>query len=174
MAEPYVVDRGEVLGSGRPLGRLNFKIFPGPEDWSMLPKQITFLGHSFTNLSQDEDEPIRDFPYVGKHIAKVRRLYDFRDDAAVETYLEENPFLIQVLFEAYDKIREYFGFRSRIVLKISRDPEVRGDGQLFVLIQTRLRPKAARTLLSVLSQEWWHDKYPSTKGNMTISLEYLK
>lgn len=169
----YVADRGDFLKPVGLFSGLGFKIIPGPEDWSELPAWRTSSAH-FLDSSEDEHESITYFPSAGQHIAKLRRLYEFREDAEIEAFLEEHPSMIQVLLGAYDKIREYFGFRSRIVLKISRDPEARGDGQLFVLIQTRLRPKAARTLLSVLSQEWWHDKYPSTEGNMTISLEYLK
>ena len=152
----------------------NFKETRAREEWPASPIRYVHSGSYFADHGEVEDELANIAPPAGEHIAKLRRLYDFRSDAAVEAFLEENPHLIQVLLGAYDRVRKYFGWGTRLVLKVSSDLEARGDGQLFVQIRTKLRPKEARTLLSALRQEWWHGVYSATKGKMTIGLEYLK
>lgn len=170
----YVADRQEYRKPKRVPRTPSFRLALAGEEWPAPPIRYMRAGRSFADHGEEEGKFADVVPSTGEYIARLRRLYDFRSDAAVEAFLEENPHLVQVLLGAYDRIRKYFGWGTRLVLKVSRDPEAREAGQLFVQIQTKLRPKAARTLLSVLDQEWWHGVYPTTKGNMTIGLEYLK
>lgn len=114
------------------------------------------------NLSQENE-----------HSSRLRRRYEFKGDTAVEDFLKENPFLVRLLFDAYDRIREYFGPGTRLALEVISDPEAEEERELFLFIQTRLPPKAARTLLAVLDREWWLDAMLDAKGEMTISLEYV-
>jgi hypothetical protein len=123
--------------------------------------------------TDDKEMFVGGAPLTDGFISLLRRRYDFRDELTVETFLREHRFLGDLLFDAYEAMREYFPPGTRAALKVSIDPEARGDGQLFVLIQTKLRPRAARTFLSVLDQEWWQGMFPETEGKMTISLEYL-
>lgn len=111
----------------------------------------------------------------GRVIRKLHRLYEFRgvrEGLAVENFLQENSFLGSLLFEAYEEVRNHFGFGVRIALEIVADPEAQEDQQLFVVIRTKFPPKAARVLLSGLDQDWWLDALLKAQGKMGISLEY--
>lgn len=129
---------------------------------------------SFVGQEEDKYEIYELVSYLGESIGRLRRLYEFRNDVAVETFLQERPLLIQLLFNAYMKIREYFGPTSRLVLTVVADPEEQEERELFLFIQTELRPTAARTLLAELDREWWIDAMLDAKGEMNISLEYVR
>lgn len=136
--------------------------------------QYVHAGPPFAGHGQDEDESTDIFLYPGEPIARLRRLYEFRNEVAVEGFLEERPFLIQVLFNAYKKIRQYFDPGSQLSLTVVADPEAQEERELFLFIQTGLHPRAAQTLLAELDREWWLDAILDAKGEMTIGLEYRR
>jgi hypothetical protein len=103
-------------------------------------------------------------------ISELSSLYEFRDDL-VEGFLEENPSLGSLLFEAYKIIPDYFGSEVETALEVVADPEAPGDRELFVVIRTELPPMKARALLSELDQGWWRDVSPVAEGKMEFALE---
>jgi hypothetical protein len=103
-------------------------------------------------------------------ISELRRLYKFRDDL-VESFLEENPSLGSLLFEAYKIIPDHFGSEVETALEVVADPEAPEDRELFVVIRTELPPMKARALLSELDQGWWRDVSPVAEGKMEFALE---
>ncbi len=119
-----------------------------------------------------EDEPIN-IAFIPEGLLSIlRRWYEFRDEAAVADFLQENSFLIPVLFSAHKKIRDNFlDPKTRIILEIVSDPEAPGDQELFAVIRTRFQPKIARTLLSELDREWWRGVLPTTQGKMELDVE---
>ncbi len=122
---------------------------------------------------RNDDESTDIVFYTDGRISRLRKRYEFRGGAAIENFLEDHSFLIQPLSEAYRRIREYFGPKARLALKVVNDPEAQQDPELFVFIQTGLRPRAARTLLAELDRDWWREAFPNTRGKLTIGLEYV-
>jgi hypothetical protein len=168
----YVADRQRHLRPRTPTVP-NFREMPSREGW---PAPVIHHGTSglvFADHWEDEDEYADVVLYVDEIVGRLRKLYEFRDSAAVEAFLEEKPFLIRLLFNAYGKIREYFPPGSRLVLKVVADPEAQEERELFVFIQTKLPPRAARPLLAELDREWWLDAMLDARGQMTIGLEYV-
>lgn len=106
---------------------------------------------------------------------ELQRIYDFRDSATVVEFLRDRGSLSlgAVLLEAQERIRDYFGYGTRPALKVVTDPEARNEQHLFVVIRTKLRPKAARTILAELDREWWQGVFLATEGKLTINLEYI-
>ncbi len=129
-----------------------------------------------TDYSGNEDEPGDVIP-LPRHpeglIRSLRRRYEFRDNEAVREFLTENPFLIQLLFRAYKEIRGILGSSPRLALRVVADPEALEERELFLYIQTKLHPRAARPLLDELSRKWWLDAMLDAQGEMNISLEYV-
>lgn len=138
----------------------------GDEDW------YVFSGFNLTGSGGDEDEPAGVVSYSDGLIGRLRKRYLFRD-AAVRGFLEEHRFLIQLLFTAHKKIRGYFP-GSQLVLAVIADPEAQEQRELFVFIQTKLPPKAARPLLAAFRREWWLSAMLDAKGEMNIGLEYIR
>lgn len=130
-------------------------------------------GPGFGGYGGNGDKPGDVIPYPERLITILRRRYAFRDLSAVKGFLEEHPFLIQVLFTAYKEIRDVFGPGPRLALRVVADPEALEERELFLFIQTTLHPRAARPLLDELSRKWWLDAMLDAKGEMNISLEYV-
>ncbi len=143
------------------------------EDWQVAAGRHTPADPYFASYGKNEDEPADIVFYTDGRISRLRRRYEFRGGTAVEVFLEDHRFLIQPLSDAYYRIREYFGPRAGLALKVARDPEARQDTELFVFIQTGLSPRAARTLLAELDRDWWQGAFPNTQGKLTVGLEYV-
>lgn len=170
----YLADRQTYLKPSRVRRAPNFKETPGFEDW-FAPDEVHRLtsGLAFINDREDENELVYVVPDANEYVGRLRKLYEFGNYAAVKAFLEENPFLIHLLFVAYDKIRDYFA-SSRLVLKVIADPEAQEERELFVFIQTKLPPKVARPLLAEFDREWWLNAMLAAKGEMNISLQYVR
>lgn len=120
-----------------------------------------------------EDDPVG-VPFVSDGLIRsLRRRYEFRNDEAIREFLKEKPFLLHLLFDAYKEIREYFA-APHLVLEVIADPEAQEERELFVFIQTKLSPRAARPLLAEFDREWWIDAMLEARGEMNISLRYVR
>jgi hypothetical protein len=103
----------------------------------------------------------------------VERLYTFRRQAKVSQFLEEFPFLVPLLVEAYSKFGHYFGPYPRAFLEIVTDPEAPDDHELFALIYTSLTPDEALDRLDRFDRDWWLDASQTTQGKLCIDVEFL-
>jgi hypothetical protein len=106
-------------------------------------------------------------------ISELSSLYEFRDDQAVESFLEENAFLGSLLFLTHKRAREYFGPGVRLAVKVIKDPEVGEDRRLFVLIPTEMHPDEALDRLDELYDDWWLDVLSKADHKMSIDVEYV-
>lgn len=127
----------------------------------------------FLSYGMEENEPADVIPYAEGLVSRLRKRYVFRDEATVRDFLEQRPFLIQTLFQAYKEIRGIFGPVPGLALRVVADPEAQEERELFLYIQTKLHPKAARPLLAELGRKWWLDAMLDARGEMNISLEYI-
>src|SRR5215217_8120829 len=129
---------------------------------------FSYLG--ITNDGESEEEPGDAIPYSEGLISSLRKRYMFRDEPAVTDFLVERPLLIQLLFKAHKVIRSIFGTAPGLTLKVIADPEALEEQELFLFIQTKLHPRAARPLLDEISREWWLSAMLDARGEMNISL----
>src|SRR5205807_7998637 len=97
--------------------------------------------------------------------------YSFRDRHAVLSFLRDNLFLQDLLAEASQKIRDYFGSDAKLTLEMFRDPEDPVAAELLVRIRTSLMPSVARPRLHSLDDEWWLDASLRSHCKMNIVLE---
>ncbi|MBX3276440.1 MAG: hypothetical protein KF868_00420 [Acidobacteria bacterium] len=107
--------------------------------------------------------------------ALIERLsldYQFRDYSQVREFLQKNPFLVNVLLEAFSEIRSHFGGSTQIALEVVTDPED-GDQQLFAYILTPLAARDALALRDRLDEEWWFLALECTDGQLIIDLEFI-
>ncbi len=105
-------------------------------------------------------------------ILQIEAVYSFRKRHAVFAYLQENPFLINLLIEAAIKVKEYFGFHSQLNLDLFSDAEDSNGSELFVRIGVDLLPAIARQILERLDEEWWLEASIRADCKMNIALEY--
>ncbi len=119
-----------------------------------------------------EPLPLESVSDTDRQVGGLRRRYEFKDDAAVEGYLKENPSLRNLLIEAHNKIQEYFGSNTPVAFDVLKEPDAKGSGRLFVLILTTLRPKEAVSSLDALDKDWWLAALTKAEGKVTIDVDY--
>lgn len=144
------------------------------DEWEMdYPSHfISALVEEQSGWQTGEPLPLESVAYTDRQISSLRKRYEFRNDATVEDYLEENPSLRNLLIEAHNKIREYFGSDTPVALDVLREPDAKNGGRLFVLILTTLRPKEALSRLDELDRGWWLGALSQARGKVTIDIDY--
>jgi hypothetical protein len=105
-------------------------------------------------------------------IQTLEQKYTFRNRNEVIGFLENHPFLVSILIEAYEKIAKYFNEYPQIVLKVIIDPEVPDDRQLVASIKTRLSPEEALEKLDSFDSEWWLQSIDRARGELCINVEF--
>jgi hypothetical protein len=106
-------------------------------------------------------------------IQSLFHIYQLRDDRSVNDFIRENPFLIELLFESNQKIKEHFGSDVQVILELLVDPEAGDYRELFALVLTELKPEEALERLEKLDNEWWLEASSLAKGLLNIDVEYI-
>ena len=119
--------------------------------------------------AQDMQDAAADAGPPERKIQILEDFYEFRDHAAISSFLRANHFLIDLLFEAHDKIQEVFGRNTQVALELFADPEAEAAEELFVLIITALSPGDAASGLGSLDEEWWLEA--SSKAHCLLNLD---
>jgi hypothetical protein len=82
-------------------------------------------------------------------------IYDLSsDEKQILTFLEQNPYLVNLLLEGYAFIRPYFP-DSRISLELNRDPDAEENDELVVFVSTTLEVDDALRRLEAFEELWW-------------------
>jgi len=86
----------------------------------------------------------------------LKQFYTFHKHTEVEKFLMDNLSLIEVLYEANKKIKEYFGELVQLTLEITIDPECETEyKELYLLIHTSFSVEKALDCLKQFDNEWW-------------------
>ena len=105
-------------------------------------------------------------------IEQIEKLYILRNRSEVLKFIEQSPFLIPVLLEAPDKIRDYFPGDS-LILDIAIDPESSSidDDKLVLLIATDIDADESVDRLWELDKAWWLNASRRSQHKMFTNLE---
>jgi len=105
-------------------------------------------------------------------IEQIEKLYTLRNRLEVLKFIEESPFLIPVLLEAPDKIRDYFPGDS-LILDLAIDPESSStdDDKLVLLIATDIDADESVDRLWELDKAWWLNASQRSQHKMFTNLE---
>jgi len=133
----------------------------------------------FTVALQELFETVQNWPDRGASmvyppqaaIELLERLYTFRQRAEVLGFLDRHSFLVSLLLEAYNKIRNHFP-HSQVFLEVISDPEVEGVEELFAYILTSLPIDEALARLDSLDEEWFLDQLDRVGGRFNFNLEF--
>ena len=114
-------------------------------------------------------------PDVDDALVSTMQRYTVRDQSGVRHILRRYPFLPAVLAEALERIPRYFP-GSPLSLWVMSDPERdTGDDtdELILSIETSLDAPEAMERRARLADEWWLDALPTTKGRLSIDVEFV-
>ncbi|MBI3089202.1 MAG: hypothetical protein HYY96_00925 [Candidatus Tectomicrobia bacterium] len=98
----------------------------------------------------------------------LRSFYQFSNTTDVITFLIVNPFLIGLLLDATEQIRECVGQNVELVLRFVSEPEEDDSEELFVFIMTGLPVEEALKRLNVLHEKWWLEA--SSRGRCLLNI----
>lgn len=102
----------------------------------------------------------------------LENFYVFRERARVAAFLEEHPFLIALLFEAYGQVKQHFGSQPFIFLEVVTDTEAADDRELYAFIPTHLPPEEALKKLEQFDNAWWLGAMGRAEGALCIDVEF--
>lgn len=128
--------------------------------------------HWMKQTSSTVSVPLADIQYR-LQLQTLERWFIFRGERAETLYfLEMYPFLVPLLFEAYDEIGEHFS-HPLIYLSVAGDPEEFTTDQLVVSIATTLNPEDAVHALGEFDKAWWLNSLKRAQGKLCITLEFV-
>ncbi len=106
-----------------------------------------------------------------KVLPLLEHLYIFRIWDDIQWFLEENSFLVSILFEAHAYVDIFFPYSQKI-LNVVTDPEIHENIQLIISISAKLNANEAFSRLKELDQYWWLNAKRQTKGLVNITVEF--
>ena len=107
-----------------------------------------------------------------KVLPLLEDIYIFRIRDDIQWFLEENSFLVSILFEAHVNINSFFPLHSQKILNVVSDPEIPENVQLVISISAKLNADEAFDRLKELDQYWWLNAKRQTKGLVNITVEF--
>lgn len=105
-------------------------------------------------------------------IEQIEKLYTLRERSDVLKFLDNHPFLVPILLQAPDKIRDYFPDNS-LILDMAIDPESSSpdDDKLVLLIATDIDADESVDRLWELDNAWWLNAARRSQHKMFIDWE---
>ncbi len=102
----------------------------------------------------------------------LERLYGSQLSVDVIAFLEENPGLLAVLFEAWQEVDLYLEAHPRMELRLSRDPEVEGLTMLYAIVHTTRDPEEVFRGLKALDVGWLSRQPPWIQELFNVDVEF--
>jgi hypothetical protein len=118
------------------------------------------------------EKKFMDIEYLHRELTLLSRLYNIRRESEVFEFLEDKPSLILLVLNAHERIRDYFGSSTELVLEVITDPEATEDYELVIFVRTSLSPDDAFSKLEQLDEEWWLDASSEMREKLCIHVEF--
>ncbi|MBE9171359.1 hypothetical protein IQ238_28990 [Pleurocapsales cyanobacterium LEGE 06147] len=108
---------------------------------------------------------------VNNLINRLTSLYIFNNLVEIIEYLSEKKYLISLLLEANQRIKEVFP-TEKLKLRIIYDPEITGWRKLVIDIHTLLDVDEAFDKLKTLDNIWWLDVSSLVGNDLDININF--
>ena len=123
-------------------------------------------------MSELLEKKFIDIERLHRELTLLSRLYNIRRESEVFKFLEDKPSIISLVLEAHERIRDYFGSSTELVLEVITDPEATEDYELVIFVRTNLSPDDAFRMLEQLDEEWWLDASSDMSEKLCIHVEF--
>lgn len=127
---------------------------------------------NFRMISELLEKKFIDIERLHRELTLLSRLYNIRRESEVFKFLEDKPSIISLVLEAHERIRDYFGSSTELVLEVITDPEATEDYELVIFVRTSLSPDDAFSMLEQLDEEWWLDASSDMSEKLCIHMEF--
>lgn len=98
-------------------------------------------------------------------------IYSFRNSSEVLQFLENNVFLIPLLYEINSRIKEYFPL-SKNILEVINDPDTEDNTYLVIFINTGITAREAFNRLKLFDESWWLRASTKSNKKLFINVEF--
>jgi hypothetical protein len=146
-------------------------IFGSLRGW--LPSSGRRIGRSINAVNEPSTEQWRDTGtstvlLSTRTLSLLELLYTFRSSSSVETFLENHPFLAQMLIDLHGQLEHFFPW-SNMILDISADPE---GNYLVVYVVTDTTAQEAIERLDRFDDQYWIDHRHRAQGKLIVNIEF--
>jgi len=115
---------------------------------------LSTIIHPLIDFSRYFEDETSVFIRKLKKISQLERLYYFHNPDEIKRFLLTHDYLIEYLFEAYDRIRRIWGENIEVHLEYEIDHEEEWD-ELFIVIKSLYPTEKAIELERKLFDEWF-------------------
>lgn len=98
-------------------------------------------------------------------------IYSFRNRSEILQFVENNVFLIPLLYEINSRIKEYFPLAKNI-LEVINDPDTEDNIYLVIFIHTDLTAREAFNRLKLFDESWWLKVSIRANKKLFINVEF--
>lgn len=98
-------------------------------------------------------------------------IYSFRNRSEILQFLDNNAFLVPLLYEINSQIKEYFPL-TKNVLEVINDPDTEDNIYLVIFIHTDLTTRKAFDKLRSFDKEWWLKASIKADKKIFINVEF--
>lgn len=103
------------------------------------------------------------------NLEELESLFKLRNKEAIQHFIQLKQFLIDVLQNCYQKIRDYFD-DDQLELELFHDP-MDNEERLVLYIITSKAPKDAIKTLIQFNKEWWVKNSINVRSYLSIDVE---
>jgi len=109
---------------------------------------------------------------LSPEIRKILNTFSITEEQILPllAFLLRHKFLIPILSQAPEHIRDIFGYGTKLSLDLDRDPEGKFE-ELFVVVKTMGSTEEAIDLLGKLDEAWFLKVLPKTRNQLNITVE---
>ena len=110
---------------------------------------------------------------LGKEVEQFEiENFSTEDKSEISVFLENYPYLFNLVMEAKSEIAKYFP-DAELILEVLTDPESDEESAELVLsILTDLEVRESITRLDEFDRNWWDKNIRRAKGNLCITVNY--
>jgi len=90
-----------------------------------------------------------------------------------EEMVQQHPYLHPLIEAGKIHARRVFGTDTLFTYEVYTDPDVGGDEQLYVMMQTSRDVNEALALLRTFDETWWLDAMPAANGMLSFALDFV-
>lgn len=118
---------------------------------------------------------IEELKYLARQnaIEYVGLVYETDDHFAVKDFLSKYPSLVELLVEAYPRLRNAFGASGKLSLELLEDTESSRDLELFGIAKTAVSVEQGISALESFDSSWWLEASSRAGGKLNFTVEYL-
>lgn len=122
-----------------------------------------------------------DFEYLGREHQKeqlyskfgIETEYEIEEPERVKIYIFKYSYLIPLIFEVREKVKEVWGEDIKVVLGLSDDPECGSEPKLRAWVQSPYDVSESRDLQDEFDNSWWLHNSSRALCNFNVGMGFI-